>query len=386
MSDSLLASIVISSYNYGRFLRRAIDSALSQTYPNTEVIVADDCSTDDSREIILSYGDRVIPMLREKNEGGDANYNEACRMSRGQVIFILDSDDMLCPTVVERAMPHFHDSDVVKVHWPLWEINVNGRKTGRVVPCPVLPEGRLREAVARNGPFNYPSPSTSGNAYARGFLEDTLPLPRGVYGDSYVCAWASASGTIRRLPEPQGFYRIHSRNTYAKTTFDQRLKHDMTHLNICCTELSEYYCEHGMKVDTEVWKKNSWHWRVHRSVEEIQEIIPPEDTFILADEDNWGTHGSVAGHRALPFPELDGYYGGHPPDDETALREFERLRQLGASFIVFAWPAFWWLDHYAGLRQHLRGAFPCVRENDRLIAFDLRTEGRVGGEKRGSND
>lgn len=60
-----LVSIIINNYNYGRFLREAIDSALNQTYPHVEVIVVDDGSTDGSQEIITSYGDRVIPVLKE---------------------------------------------------------------------------------------------------------------------------------------------------------------------------------------------------------------------------------------------------------------------------------------------------------------------------------
>ena len=58
--------------------------------------------------------------------------------------------------------------------------------------------------------------------------------------------------------------------------------------------------------------------------------------------------------------------------DLAAIRELERLRQAGASFMVFAWPAFWWLDYYARFRRHLRSRFRCALENDRLIAFDLR--------------
>src|SRR5438874_11517777 len=82
MNDRPLASIVISSYNYGRFLKDCIDSALNQTYPETEVIVVDDASSDDSREIIGSYANRIKPILREKNEGGRATYNAACRLSQ----------------------------------------------------------------------------------------------------------------------------------------------------------------------------------------------------------------------------------------------------------------------------------------------------------------
>ena len=48
------------------------------------------------------------------------------------------------------------------------------------------------------------------------------------------------------------------------------------------------------------------------------------------------------------------------------------MRGEGAGFVVFAWPAFWWLDCYPRLRSHLRSNFPCVLQNDRLIVFDLR--------------
>ena len=68
MPISPLASILINNYNYGRFLGKAIDSALSQTYENLEVIVVDDGSTDGSLEIIASYGDRISSVLK-KNGG-----------------------------------------------------------------------------------------------------------------------------------------------------------------------------------------------------------------------------------------------------------------------------------------------------------------------------
>lgn len=190
MSGDKLASIIISSYNYGCFLRDCIESALNQTYPHIEVLVVDDASTDNSCEIIRSYRDRIIPILREKNAGGRATYNDACGLSRGQVILLLDSDDMLCPTAIERAMPLFDDPNVVKVHWPLWKTDARGRKTGRLDPGSALPHGDYRQKVARSGPFGYSFPSTSGNAYARCFLESVLPVPPECYGDAYLATWA----------------------------------------------------------------------------------------------------------------------------------------------------------------------------------------------------
>ncbi len=91
------------------------------------------------------------------------------------------------------------------------------------------------------------------------------------------------------------------------------------------------------------------------------------------DEEN--IRGGLPGLRAIPFLEKNGQYWGPPADDETAVREFERLRQAGASYIAFAWPAFWWLEHYADFARHLRSRFRCVVENQRLVVFDLRRDG-----------
>jgi 2-polyprenyl-3-methyl-5-hydroxy-6-metoxy-1,4-benzoquinol methylase len=102
-------------------------------------------------------------------------------------------------------------------------------------------------------------------------------------------------------------------------------------------------------------------------------LIPQGASFILVDENQWGDGEIVPGRRAIPFVERDGRYWGPPPDDEAAIRELERLRKAGASFMVFASPAFWWLEYYAGLSQHLRSAFRCVLENERLIVFVLKS-------------
>ncbi|NEQ67311.1 MAG: glycosyltransferase, partial [Symploca sp. SIO2D2] len=65
MSNNPLVSILINNYNYGRFLSEAIDSALKQSYSNIEVIVVDDGSTDNSQEIIKSYGEKIVPILKQ---------------------------------------------------------------------------------------------------------------------------------------------------------------------------------------------------------------------------------------------------------------------------------------------------------------------------------
>lgn len=124
-----------------------------------------------------------------------------------------------------------------------------------------------------------------------------------------------------------------------------------------------------------VWKKQNtdrWMKRVHMAIAEFVALIPPGDSFILVDEDQWGVDQVVAGRRRIPFLERDGVYWGPPPDDAIAIRELERLRRIGANFMVFGWPAFWWLVYYSELHHYLCSGFRCVLHNNRLVVFDLR--------------
>jgi hypothetical protein len=119
--------------------------------------------------------------------------------------------------------------------------------------------------------------------------------------------------------------------------------------------------------------KTTWKWihQLYLIAEDIAAVVPPADTFILVDQAQFGSE-VAGGRRVLPFLEHDGQYWGPPPDDATGIRELERLRQAGAHFMVFGWPAFWWLEYYAGLHRYLRTAFPCVLHNERVLVFDMR--------------
>ena len=103
MANQPLVSIVINNYNYGRFLRDAIDSALNQTYDHTETIVVDDGSTDNSREIIAGYGDRIIPVLKE-NGGQNSAFDAGFVASSGSIVCFLDSDDVFFSSKVGRIV------------------------------------------------------------------------------------------------------------------------------------------------------------------------------------------------------------------------------------------------------------------------------------------
>lgn len=96
-------SILIPCYNAERWIAQAIESALNQTYPHTEVIVVDDGSTDGSLEIIKSFGDRLY-WETGKNRGGNHARNRLLELSTGEWIQYLDSDDYLLPQKVEKQI------------------------------------------------------------------------------------------------------------------------------------------------------------------------------------------------------------------------------------------------------------------------------------------
>lgn len=125
--------------------------------------------------------------------------------------------------------------------------------------------------------------------------------------------------------------------------------------------------------EPDTWEKNFelWEKNFESTISAISNLIPRYDTFVLVDDGKLLSDDRFADYNVIPFLEKDGKYFGAPPDDATAISEFERVRGLNASFIVFAWPAFWWLTHYTKFHQHLRAKFPCVLENDSHMIFDL---------------
>ena len=114
VSDRALVSVVIPTYNYGQYVCDAVRSALGQTYRNLEVIVVDDGSTDETRQRLEPYGER-IRYIYQNNRGLSAARNAGINAAAGEWIALLDSDDMWASNKVERqiAVASDYDWDVV---------------------------------------------------------------------------------------------------------------------------------------------------------------------------------------------------------------------------------------------------------------------------------
>jgi glycosyltransferase involved in cell wall biosynthesis len=316
------------------------------------------------------------------NGGMGSTYNCGFLASRGEVIVLLDSDDFLLPDAAASAADALSRSGVAKAHWPLRVVDDRGRATGDLIPQRPLAQGDLRERMLADGPDSYLSPPTSGNAWSRAFLADVLPLPEPAYrrhADSYLTTLAPIFGAVARIATPQACYRLHGANDYACQPSDEKSRRNLEIYEHRCAALRGYLKAKGLHAEPDAWTSSNPHYRwLQRFVaaaEAIKAVVPVGSTYVLVDEDSWGDHwgGSeiLAGRRHIPFLERDQQYWGPPPDDATAVRELERLRGGGASFIVIGWPAFWWLDHYTAFNDYLRASYRCVLASDSAIVFDL---------------
>ncbi|MEP7295450.1 MAG: glycosyltransferase [Burkholderiales bacterium] len=213
-------SVIIPNFNYEAYLGPAIDSALNLDWPDVEVIVVDDGSTDDSRAVIARYCSRISVILQE-NSGQLVACNKGFAMSRGDIVIFLDSDDLLHP-LLARELVAVWTPRTSKVQVQMLMVDAQGRATGSVFPqyysVPTPEEVRAWSTHTTA----YPTPPGSGNAYSRWFLERIFPLVNtcGTANDSYCLAAAPHLGDVITVAKPLVSYRIHGKNQGAMSKLD----------------------------------------------------------------------------------------------------------------------------------------------------------------------
>jgi hypothetical protein len=221
--------VIINNHNYGRFLPDAIDSAIAQTYGGVRVIVVDDGSTDQSREVIARYGARITSVL--KRNGGQASaLNAGYARGEAELVIFLDADDVLVPDVAARVAGAFAaHPGAAKAQYRMAVVDEYGRRTGEIKPPERyrLPEGDLsREELTF--PFDLPSMATSGNAFPRRVLERLLPMPEAEYrllADWYLVHMAPLFGPVVTLDAIGACYRVHGANRYEQSQPELDLDH-----------------------------------------------------------------------------------------------------------------------------------------------------------------
>lgn len=121
-----LISIIMPCYNTGQYLKDSVDSVIAQTYKNWELLIIDDCSSDNSIDIIKSYSDSRIKLLtNEKNSGAAISRNYGLREAKGRYISFLDSDDTWACDKLEKQLNFIKENNYAFVYCD-YRICING--------------------------------------------------------------------------------------------------------------------------------------------------------------------------------------------------------------------------------------------------------------------
>lgn len=218
MTQKPLVSIITPCYNHERFIERCIESAISQSFTNWEMIVVDDCSRDRSPKIVEEYASiepRIHLIRHRDNYGADRlvkTYNEALDASSGELIAILEGDDFWAPGKLSMQVPEFQDKNVVLVYSDFEEVLESGEliKHHRAM----IDQSSLKTYPPWNLEFfsqlRYFAPNTvlirrSSLLGVGGFVSANIPVV-----DYPTFLKLSLEGAFVRIPKSLAYYQRHS--------------------------------------------------------------------------------------------------------------------------------------------------------------------------------
>ena len=208
-TTAFAVSVIITNYNYARFLRCAIDSVLNQTLPGVECIVVDDGSTDGSKDIIASYPS--VRAFHQRNQGQAAALRAGAKIATGAIIISLDSDDFLYAQTCERVVAAW-SKGVSCLNYRL-DVFEDEKKSHEAYPSEHFLDSGHLEHLQTYGYF--PSAPMSGNAfdavYLRTLLERAIHLD-GDGVDAYLLYSAPVFGRMAHIDAALGGYRKHTSN------------------------------------------------------------------------------------------------------------------------------------------------------------------------------
>lgn len=144
-----LVSIIMPSYNTGHFIKETIESVLAQSYPAWELIIVDDCSTDDTDNVVSQYiADKRIRYIKnDTNSGAAVSRNRALREAKGKWIAFLDSDDLWEADKLQKQILFMKDNGYHFSYTNYVEINEESKANGKSVTGP--------KRISKHGMYNY---------------------------------------------------------------------------------------------------------------------------------------------------------------------------------------------------------------------------------------
>jgi glycosyltransferase involved in cell wall biosynthesis len=210
-------SVLITSYNYGQFIRRAIESAFHQSYPPKEIIVSDDGSKDDSCEIVESFvrDGAPVKLLRGKHQGMAGSLNAAFNSSTGEILCLLDADDYFLPGKISAVVSAFHSQSEsgFAVHRAQM-IDPFDHQRGTYPLLSSLPQGNCAEATLRNAGILMGLPPTSNLSLRREVARSIFPIPLQFsgYAEQVIHRMAPLITSICAIDQALSVWRLHHHN------------------------------------------------------------------------------------------------------------------------------------------------------------------------------
>ncbi|WP_077003318.1 glycosyltransferase family 2 protein, partial [Variovorax sp. KK3] len=211
-------SVAIICFNYGRFLPECLDSCLAQSVPPDEIVVVNDGSTDDTRQVLDDYAarHRRVQAIHQANGGICAATSAALAACTGDVVLLLDADDTMAPQRIEKVLAALRRH--VDGRLPGWVHNTMQRFSGSqgdLGLAPYYPGGKAPEGWLAAETLEAAScpvlALTSGLSFRREVLEAIGPLDndRLMYQDLQLCTAAALLSPCAHVPEPMTCYRVH---------------------------------------------------------------------------------------------------------------------------------------------------------------------------------
>ena len=218
-----LVSLLVANYNYAGYIGAALDSALGQTYDKVEVCVCDDGSQDDSVAVIEGYArrDARVRLTAKPNGGAASALNVAYGMARGEIVCLLDADDIFEPHKVETLVAAFRDQGCGLLVHALLVIDGEGAAIQRKPAFGRLERGWIADkVVARGGRWSYME--ASAVCLRREVAELAFPIPEDLFrtwADAYLCCLGALVTPVGSVDEALARYRIHTANVSGFNTF-----------------------------------------------------------------------------------------------------------------------------------------------------------------------
>jgi GT2 family glycosyltransferase len=372
------ASIVILTLNGLAWTKLCLDSLLVNTdHPDYEVIAVDNGSTDGTRDYLREVArlyPHVRPLFNDRNLGFAPAINQGLAATSGDVLVLLNNDTIVPPGWLTRLVHHLDDPAIGLVG-PL--TNRCGNEAQIEVPYRTYDElirfadrlGRTaaRKAVDLRTAIMFCA-AMRRDVFARlGPLDERFEI--GMFEDDDYAMRVRAAG-LRVVCAEDAFVHHFGQGALGQLAATGAYG-DLFHAN-----RRRFEAKWDVTWTPHQGRPNAAYERLRERIQAlVEQTVPPGATVLVVSKGD-DELVRLEGRRGWHFPRTaDGTYAGYyPPDSATAIAGLEESRANGADFFLIPATAYWWLDHYAGVKTHLDERYPAIETgSDDCRLFALRT-------------